>query len=360
MTEILKNEKAEKSEKKFKSERSEKSQKSQKSQKKDGSEKKEENKFIIPESMKSPNIPNENLSEFESDTDFIFLMQKLKQIISNKDMDWTKHLAVVNYLRRLFKYEKSIFNQLLYGLKIYPKIIELINSIRSVLAKNTLVLINEIFRENVPEFDEKKNKAPVIILIKAIIPTLITKANCNKSFIKSEAKLCLESLTNNMRYGDTLIFLIQSMNSKKNQEIDLSYNLAIKVINNLNKEYFGENNFFNELMKAISGIYELKKDIYVKKIIVIIKKISEKMTQNEFNTKLEKCPKKERELIKKALDPKNNKPMMKNSTSSDFQIFLKESKYKIKNKPIKMRNSSTASTTSIFVKNKTEISGKKK
>ena len=51
---------------------------------------------------------------------------------------------------------------------------------------------------------------------------------------------------------------------------------------------------------------------------------------------------------------------MKNSTSSDFQIFLKESKYKIKNKPIKMRNSSTASTTSIFVKNKTEISGKKK
>ena len=182
----------------------------------------------------------------------------------------------------------------------------------------------------------------------------------NKSFIKSEAKLCLESLTNNMRYGDTLIFLIQSMNSKKNQEIDLSYNLAIKVINNLNKEYFGENNFFNELMKAISGIYELKKDIYVKKIIVIIKKISEKMTQNEFNTKLEKCPKKERELIKKALDPKNNKPIMKNSTSSDFQIFLKESKYKIKNKPIKMRNSSTASTTSIFVKNKTEISGKKK
>lgn len=359
MTEILKNEKVEKSEKKFKTEKSEKSQKSQRSQKKDGSEK-EENKFIIPEEMKSPNIPNENLSPFDSDTDFIFLMQKLKKIISNKDMDWTKHLSVVNYLRRLFKFEKSIFNQLLYGLKIYPKIIELINSIRSVLAKNTLVLINEIFSENVPEFDEKKNKAPVIILIKEIIPTLIMKANCNKSFIKSEAKQCLDSLTNNMRYGDTLISLIQSMNSKKNQEIDLSYNLAIKLINNLNKEYFGENNFFNELMKAISGIYELKKDIYVKKIVLIIKKISEKMTQNEFNSKIDKCPKKERELIKKALDPKNNKPRLKNSASTDFQNFLKESKDKFKAKPIKIRNSSTASTTSIFVKNKAEISGKKK
>ena len=360
MTEILKNEKAEKSEKKLKSERSEKSLKSQKSQKKEGSEKSEENKFIIPESMKSPNIPNEDLSPFESDTDFIFLMQQLKHIISNKDMDWTKHLAVINYLRRLFKYEKSIFNQLLYGLKIYPKIIELINSIRSVLAKNTLVLINEIFSENVPEFDEKKNKAPVIVLIKAIIPTLIMKANCNKSFIISEAKLCLESLTNNMRYGDTLISLIQSMKSKKNQEIELSFNLAIKLINNLNKEYFEENNFFNELMKAISGIYELKKDIYVKKIIVIINKISEKITQNEFNSKLEKCPKKERELIKKALEPKNYKPRIKNSSSSDFQEFVKKSKDKNKNKQIKLRNSSTASTASIFVKNKTEISGKKK
>ena len=365
MAENVRNEKLEKSEKRNKLEKSEKSLKSQKSQKslkKENSEKNEENKFIIPDFMKSPNILKENLPPFEDDIDYINLMQKLKQIINNKDIDWTFHLAVVNYLRCLLKYEKNIFNQLLFGLKIYPKIIELINSIRSILAKNTLMLVNEIFSENTPEFDEKKNKTPIIIFIKAIIPTLIMKANCNQSFIKAEANLCLKSLVDNMRYGDTLIFLIQAMSMKKIQDIELAYKLANKLCDNLDKEYLGEFPLFNDLMKAIGSIYELKKDIYVKKIIVLAKKISEKITQNDFNSKLEKCGKKEKELIKKALDPIiNNKPRLKNSTSSEFQDFLKKSKDKLKNKQpkIKIRKSTTTSSTIVFKKS-IQNSAKKK
>ena len=360
MAENIRNERVEKSEKRNKSEKSLKSQRSQKSLKKDNSDKKEENKFIVPDFMKSPNILKENLPPFEEDTDFITLMQKLKQTINNKDIDWTFHLAVVNYLRCFLQYEKNLFNQLLFGLKIYPKIIGLINSIRSVLAKNTLMLVNEIFSENIPEFDEKKNKTPIIIFIKAIIPTLIMKANCNQSFIKAEANLCLESLVNNMKYGDTLISLIQAMSMKKIQDIELAYKLATKLCDNLDKEYLGEFPLFNDLMKAIGSIYELKKDIYVKKIIVLLKKISEKITQNDFNSKLEKCGKKEKELIKKALDPNiNNKPKLKNSTSSDFQDFLKKSKDKLKNKQVKIRKSITTSST-ILVKKPIENSAKKK
>ena len=148
-------EKLERTEKRGSRERSEKSQKSQK---KDYSQKKEEIKFIIPDSMKMENIPKDDLSAFEEGTDFIFLLQKLKQIILNKETDWTFHLAVINYLRRLLKFEIDIFNQFLYGSKLYPKIIELINSIRSILAKNALILVNEMFSEMIPEYDEKKIK----------------------------------------------------------------------------------------------------------------------------------------------------------------------------------------------------------
>lgn len=363
MSENVRNERAEKSEKRNKLEKSEKSLKSQKSQKslkKENSEKNEDNKFKIPDFMKTPNILKENLPPFEDDTDFITLMQKLKQTINNKDIDWTYHLGVVNYLRCLLKYEKNIFNQLFFGLKIYPKIIELINSIRSVLAKNTLMLVNEIFSENIPEFDEKKNKAPIIIFIKAIIPTLIMKSNCNQSFIKTEANLCLESLVNNMKYGDTLIYMIQAMSMKKIQDIELAYKLANKLSDNLDKDYLGEFPLFIDLMKAIGNIYELKKDIYVKKIIVLVKKIRDKITQNDFNTKLEKCGKKEKEFIKKALDPTiNNKPKLKNSTSSEFQDFLKKSKDKLKNKQVKIRKSTTTSST-FLVKKSIENSAKKK
>ena len=354
MAENIRNERVEKSEKKSVSE---KGRKSNKSFKKDTSKKNAENKFIIPESMKSPNILKENLPPFEDDTDYIILMQKLKQIINNKDIDWTFQLAAINYFRRLLKYEKDIFNQLFFGLKIYPKIIELINSIRSILAKNTLVLVNEIFSESIPEYDDKKNKTPVIDFIKAIVPTLIMKANCNQSFIKVEANLCLESLIDNMKYGDTLISLIQAMSMKKIQDIELAFKLANKLCDNLTKEYLGEFPLFNDLIKAIGNIYELKKDIYVKKIIILIKKINEIFTDNDFNSKLEKCGKKEKELIKKALDPNiNNKPKLKISASSDFQNFLKKSKDKIKNKSFKTRKSTTSTT---IIKKSMENSGKK-
>ena len=204
----------------------------------------------------------------------------------------------------------------------------------------------------------KKNKAPVINFIKAIIPMLIMKANCNQSFIRTEANSCLDNLIKNMKYGDTLVFLIQAMNVKKNQDIELAYNLAVKLCNNLTKEYLGELPLFNDLMKACANIYDLKKDIYVKKIIVLIKLIKDKITEEEFNSKLEKLQKKERDIIKKALDPNiNNKPRNKNSTSSEFQSFLKISKDKVKNKPIKMKRNATASV--LVVRNRTESSAKK-
>ena len=73
---------------------------------------------------------------------------------------------------------------------------------------------------------------------------------------------------------------------------------------------------------------------------------------------MEKCQKKERDIIKKALDPNiNNKPRMKNSTSSEFQSFLKKSKDNLKNRPNKIKRNVTASV--LVARNKTESSVKK-
>ena len=141
MTENKRNERIEKSDRKMKSAKSEKSLKSQK---KDGTQKKEENTFIIPESMRCPNILKENLEPFEDNTDFIVLMQSLKKIILNKDIDWTYHLGVINYLRRLLKFEISIFNQIMYGLKIYPKLeVTLFLKLKKVQRNIILVILNQ-------------------------------------------------------------------------------------------------------------------------------------------------------------------------------------------------------------------------
>lgn len=280
--------------------------------------------FVIDSLMQKGNITQEDLQPFELNFDFIRLIQKLKEILGKKDnkknsthknkttnttevaskkpVDWTMQLAVINYLRRLFKYEKQIFNQAFYGLKIYENIIDFFNSIRSVLAQNALVLINEIFSEFVPELDEKNQKAPIINLIKITIPALILKANTSQSFIKSEAKTCLETLVSHMKYNETLLTFLHLMNTKKIADFELIYTLSLKLINNLGKQFLINTNQFGAMMGALGEIYEYNKsDLYKRRCKNMINTFNEVMSKEEFNKKLEKCGKKEKGKIKEIL-----------------------------------------------------------
>ena len=193
-------------------------------------------KFVIDSSMQKGNITYDALEPFPENYDFIQLTQKIKEILGkqskkkksstnknkapakvepeqNKPVDWTMQLAVINYLRRLLKHEKNVFDQTFYGLKIYENILDFFNSIRSILAQNALILFNELFSNFVPEFDEKNQKAPVINLIKQAIPSLLLKATTSQSFIKNEAKTCLETMATNMKYNDTLITLLPGLST---------------------------------------------------------------------------------------------------------------------------------------------------
>lgn len=272
--------------------------------------------FVIDSLMQKGNINRDALEPFNPNFDFIQLIQKMKEILgkkenkkktskvnqpqdSKKPVDWTMQLAVINYLRRLFKYEKDIFNQAFYGLKIFENIIEFLNSIRSILAQNALILINEVFSEYVPEVDDKNQKAPVIQLIKTIIPSLVLKATTSQSFIKNEAKTCLETMVENMKYSETLMTLLQLLNTKKIADFELIQVLSQKLIRNLGKEFFVKYNHFGGLMNALGSIYENNKsDLYKRKCKSILNTFVEIMTKEEFDKKLDKCSKKEKEHIK--------------------------------------------------------------
>jgi hypothetical protein len=289
-------------------------------------------KFVIDSLMQKGNITQEELQPFDKNFDFVQLIQKLQEILGKnvtkkkslhnnkstpqelepkKPVDWTIQLAVINYLRRLFKFERNIFNQLFYGLKFYENILEFFNSIRSVLAQNALVLINEIFSEFVPELDEKNQKSPIINLIKLSIPALILKANTSQSFVKNEAKTCLETLVVNMKYKDTLLTLLQLMNTKKVADFELIYILSQKLIKNMGKEYLVNMSNFSSMMSALGDVYENNKsDLYKRRCKSIINTFNEVMTKKEFESKLGKCGKKEKEKINEILEeriPANTK-----------------------------------------------------
>ena len=275
--------------------------------------------FIIPEEMKNINLPHESLKPLEPEIDIVSMMQKFKDILNNKDSDWTFQISVINYLRRIFKFDKQVFNQFFYGAKFYQRIIEFIDSVRSSLAKNALVLLNEIFSEQI-NGEEKSNSNSLITLIKSTIPHLISKINSNKSFIKAESNMCLESLVKNMKFFDVLLTLLQLMNTKKAKDAELLVELSKKMIKNLGKDFFVQNAQFNELIKHVVSFYESHKDSNVKQSKDILNCFIEIMTKEEFDKKMEKCTKKEKENVKIILETKIAQPKKKISSTSSMHF----------------------------------------
>ena len=286
--------------------------------------------FVIPEEMKNINLPFDSLKPLEPETDVVSMMQKFKEILNNKD-SWTLQIAVINYFRRIFKFEKQVFNQFFYGAKFYQKILELINSVRSSLAKNVLVLFNEIFSSPINK-DEKSNTEALITLIKSTIPHLVSKINSNQSFIKTESNICLESIVSNMKFFDVLLTFMQLMNTKKSKDSELLVEFSKKMIKNLGKEFFIQTTKFSQIMKCIVTFYEEKKDTNVKKCKDILNCLVEVMGKEEFDKKMEKCNKKEKDTTRIIFETKivENKKRTGSISSTHFQKVIKERKKSFK------------------------------
>ena len=282
--------------------------------------------FIIDPLMKQPNLQNESLHPFDSSTNFILLIQKIKEILNSaEETDWTIKLSGINYLRRLFLHEKEVFDQCFYGLKLYVKIVNLINSTKSVLAKNGLLLLNEVLNEK--STDEKNQKAK-ISLIKSVIPELVSKINSNQSFIKNEANSCLDLIIENNNDCETLIDLLQLMKKKKGNEFISLVNYCMKSIENLGKNNLLSHDVqFNEIIKIIMGLSIENKDvIHTTKFKNILNKISEMISKEEFEKKLEKLNKKDKEVIKKLMENEKDK---KTITKKNDRLTIRTNLHKI-------------------------------
>ena len=319
--------------------------------------KKAKDQFLMEDEMKNINLSYESLKPLPSECDFVSMMQKFKDILQNKNSDWTLQISVINYFRRILKFEKKIFIQFFYGAKFYEKIIELINSVRSSLSKNVLVLLNEIFSNPISEQD--KNDTSIIQVIKVTIPHLISKINSNQSFIKADSKICLESIITNMKYFDVLLAFIQIMNTKKAKDAELCAEFAIKMIKNFDKEFFVQSPRFNELIKCIATFYEAQKNINVKICKNILNCFVEIMGKEEFGHKIEKCTKKEKEDVKTIMETKVVEVKKKNGTNTSlhFRKDIKERRKSFKLSKLNGKKENKSQTIKLVPKGKETMVG---
>ena len=237
---------------------------------KEKSKKISNSQFTILEEMKNINISYESLKPLEPEIDTISMFQKFKEILCEKNSDWTLYIGTINYLRRVHKYDKTLFGQFFYGTKMYSKLLELINSVRSSVSKNALLLLIEIFSENIPE-----NNNSVLSLVKEVLPLSVPKINSNQSFIKAECKQLLESISNNVKFPELLIIILQLMNNSsktvvtpnsknKEKELEILTDLFIKSAKIIGKDILIDNSQFPEIIKCLITFFDANKIVYGK------------------------------------------------------------------------------------------------
>ena len=320
--------------------------------------------FTILEEMKNINIPYESLKPLEPEIDTVSMFQKLKEILCDKNSDWTLQIGVINYLRRVQKFDKTVFCQFFYGAKIYPKLLDLINSVRSSVSKNVLLLLNEIFSENISE-----NLSSFLSLIKAILPLLIQKININQSFIKEECKQLLESISKNVKSPELLLIILQEMNNNtknastpnirnKVKDSEILTDLFIKCAKLLGKEILLANPQLHEIIKSLVAFYDLNRGKHAKFCKNLLNCLIEVIDKENFNAKLEKWGKKEKDGLADIMNVKvedNNKKMRGTLSSMKFRKNLHERKKsfmisKINNTSLNKMNKSLS--IKIMAKNK--------
>ena len=286
--------------------------------------------------MSNSNLLYENIPCFKEETNFVELMIKIKKLLrETKEHEWREHVQAINYLRRLRKYEKEIFDRVMYDLNIFEIILSYLNSVRTTLSKITLVFIKELFSEYEFEYNDNDEQIELIKFIKFITPKLILKANSEKSFLKDEAINCLNNLSKNMTYGDTLIALIKvCITDNGNSICELSFNFIQELLKNFDINYLIYFDYWDEFFEILSKILKMKKEPYMKKSILLINSLENLIGKDKFENIINNnCNEEEKEFILKSINICYSKSFnLKNEKSKDKKIgdLIKEQRNQIK------------------------------
>lgn len=263
----------------------------------------------------------EDLPRFYQDTtNFTELFRSLQQQ-AQEDLDWKLQFDVVENLRILNKfYAKELgdnINQ--FGLFIFKAI----DSLRSNLSKNALLLVKEAY-------ENFRHVAPNDDFVEVTLPKILEKGISDKSFIKLEARNALKALENGGCYNSVIRVLCEKSFDKNVIVSELSFQTLVGSIKEA-KENLGsrlsQNTvelLFETLVGAINGkraanrrlaedlCQQLRKDFPVNEDEL------ESYLKLQLNLKEQGA-----KVIARAMQMKKEK-----MSKGDFSTFLREQKMK--------------------------------
>jgi hypothetical protein len=255
---------------------------------------------------------------FQGSKDLNLAIEELKELSSDK-YDWKTHFDLIDQLRSLNKFYPEIMNQ---NLDFFTSFIQKsMNSLRSNLTKNALILVREIF-------EQSKDCTPSFDFLKVIIHSTLDRAISDKAFIKNEARAAMKVLEKN-GFNDSIIQILCEKSFDKNASIsELSF-LTIAEIAKEGKEnllqrlsFISLQILFETIAKAVNG----KRSVIIKAAEGICQQFKGIFPENQesFDDFLRnnlKLKDNEVNAILNAAKEKKSRP-----SKSDFANFIKEQK----------------------------------
>lgn len=142
--------------------------------------------------------------------------------------DWKEQFFSTDLYRRINKYDPTLFEQ--KAMEIFPFLDYWINSPRTCLGKNVLVLCQEVYMQTRPE--------KLIEFTWNVLPILVTKVGFESKFLSTESQFALQFWAASMAYPEC-INILWSLADYKNSFIKSQVWKALTIsIQNLDPKYF--------------------------------------------------------------------------------------------------------------------------
>ena len=243
-------------------------------------------------------------------------------IFSSSD-DWKEQFISIELLRRINKYETdTIENRIMETFKFLK---HWLNSPRTCLGKNTLVLCQEIYMQQRSEL--------LIEFTWNIIPTIVKKTGHESNFLKTEAQIALQFLAANMPYPKWIDSLWLESDSKNVRVKEFVWKSMTIAIQNIDIDYPES---LMTLFETISKALTVSKSFEGRESVKILKVIGKEKCKDIWDMLIDQGNNNQAERIMKVFDDKKGrkkkggmrtllkkfkKKAMNNNNSDNFCVF---------------------------------------
>ena len=285
-------------------------------------------------------------TEFESLENNFIKCSNVQQIfdaieaeISSYSQNWRKDFETMNNLRKLNKFFTQ--NEIIPVIMSYLKlIISCINSIRSNLIKNALLLLSELFQNKKLVWESS--------FYFSILPIVYDKIISEKAFIKIEVKKVIKNLEDNY-FNEEILSIVSKLCGDKNFHIaEFSGSSYINLLKNNIEEIKKDDKVILKSMEILLVLIKIrdKRSSFGKYFNEILTMMINNLKEEKLNEIVNSMfQEKEKECIlehigkikksdKKDESVKNFKDFIKNKKNSDSKSLLKiaENNTEIKSK----------------------------